>query len=31
MEKSMDKLKKEANKCELLCANCHRLEHADKY
>lgn len=26
--KSWDILKKELNKCELLCSNCHRIEHS---
>jgi len=24
---SLDKIKKEASKCEVLCANCHQIEH----
>jgi hypothetical protein len=31
MEKSLEKLKKEADKCLLLCSNCHRPKHSDKY
>lgn len=31
MEKSIENLKKEADKCTLLCSNCHRQKHADKY
>jgi len=27
VNKGLDKLKKEADKCMLLCSNCHRLEH----
>lgn len=27
---SWEKIKKEAKKCELLCANCHQLEHVAK-
>ena len=27
--KSHDKIMNELNKCALLCANCHRLEHAE--
>lgn len=28
--RSFERVKKEALKCELLCANCHAEEHADK-
>ena len=31
MEKSLDKLKKEADNCILLCANCHRKKHSEEY
>ena len=31
MEKSIETLKKEADKCELMCAICHRREHSDEY
>lgn len=31
MEKSMDKLKKEVDRCLLLCSNCHRPKHSNKY
>ena len=31
MEKSIKKLKIEADKCSLLCANCHRPKHAEEY
>lgn len=27
LHKNIQELKKEANKCELLCANCHQIEH----
>lgn len=27
---SLDRLKEEAEKCELLCANCHRIVHSDR-
>lgn len=27
--KAWDVLKAEARKCELICANCHRIEHSD--
>lgn len=29
--KSWDSIVKEVNKCELLCANCHRIEHTTRY
>jgi predicted RNA-binding Zn-ribbon protein involved in translation (DUF1610 family) len=28
--KSLDKLKKEVDKCQLVCANCHREIHAEE-
>ena len=31
MWKSWDKLRKEAEKCDLLCANCHFLHHSSEY
>lgn len=31
MEKSLENLKKELDKCEILCSNCHRQRHAEKY
>jgi len=31
MEKSLIKLKKEADKCLLLCSNCHRPKHSSEY
>ena len=31
MEKSLENLKKEVDKCALLCSNCHRQKHSDKY
>ena len=30
-QKSWDKVKKELDKCSLLCSNCHREEHLSKY
>ncbi len=29
--KSWESMKKEVDKCELLCSNCHRIKHAEKY
>lgn len=31
MEKSLEKLKIEVDNCNLLCSNCHRMKHSDKY
>ena len=31
MEMSLEKLKKEADKCTLLCSNCHRIRHSEDY
>lgn len=31
MEKSMDKLRAEVDKCILLCGNCHRKRHSEGY
>ena len=28
-DRAMDKLRAEASKCDLLCANCHRIAHSD--
>lgn len=28
---SLDRIKKEINKCEILCSNCHRVETADQF
>lgn len=28
--KSWSTVRKELKKCELLCSNCHRVEHADR-
>lgn len=28
---NIETLKKEAKKCDILCANCHRLHHSDEY
>ena len=29
MKKELDKTKKELEKCVMLCANCHRIRHAN--
>ena len=29
--KSWESMKKEVDKCELLCSNCHRIKHSEKY
>jgi len=31
MSRSLDRLKKEVDKCSLLCANCHAEEHDEEY
>lgn len=31
MNKSWESIKNEINKCELLCSNCHRIEHSSRY
>jgi predicted HNH restriction endonuclease len=29
--KKWEVIRKEAMKCELLCSNCHRIEHSSRY